>query len=317
MKTTFSPPFLKRALRFLPGRSVLLGAVLLGTSHPSLHAQFSLSANASVNANNETSNGVNGYTLVSESSSDGSYVSAQAAPSFTGLDRNGNTQTMTFNGFGNGSATYGGLHIQAGGTVTNTYYNATNPAYVNDDGSVNPAGSPNYFNTNAYCTFNDTLQYGGTLQAGYQARYIFQVDGASSGYGVLTNLEVSIAGNNEQTFSDNGLPGSFNATYATMDYPINGQTPQTVNVTLSGQFNLETSHVADGSTITGESNYSDTATLTGIEIVDANGNPVSGATVTSGSGTVYQEVVPEPSTWAALLAGCAVLLVIQRRRSRA
>ena len=307
-----SPSFLRSVTGTLPRRSGLLCAALLGVGCSSSLAQSSLSTYEFVGVSNiENSNSID--ALSSNGTSDGSYSSTQFSQSFTGLDRNGNTQTTNYTGFANGSATYGQLHLDTGATVANTYYNASNPIYYDGNtGAVNPAGSPDNYVTGAFINFSDTLQYGGALQAGYQSRYIFRVDGSNNGYGAGEYLNVSIAGNNQESFG-NSNAGNVADTYATMDYPINGTTPQTVNVTFAGYFELFTQNVADGSNITGEANFSDTATLAGIEIVDANGNPVSGVTITSDSGTVYQEVVPEPSTWAAVLAGAGLLTLVLRR----
>ena len=311
MKNNVSPFCFRFAPSLMPGRCVLLGAVLLGAGCSSLLAQSSLSTFVDVGASNpEVTNSI--YLFSSNYSSNGAYESAQATQSFTGMDGSGNTQTMIFSGFSSGSATYGQLHFDAGGTVTNTYYNANNPVYYNGN-TVNPNGSPDYLTTAAFVGFSDTLQYGGALESGYQARYIFAVDGSNDGYGVLANLSVSIAGNQE--FTTFGDPGDVDTTYATMDYPINGQSPQDVDVTFSAQFNLDTPNVADGSNIQGEANFSETATLAGIEVVDANGNPVSGVTITSDSGTVYPEIVPEPGT-CALIVPAALLWFVARWRLR-
>jgi hypothetical protein len=73
--------------------------------------------------------------------------------------------------------------------------------------------------------------------------------------------------------------------------------------------------------------FGDTATLTQILVLDANGNPMSGVTITSASGTVYPlavppapSAVPEPATLPliavsfAMLVGQAVWPAQRRRR---
>lgn len=77
-----------------------------------------------------------------------------------------------------------------------------------------------------------------------------------------------------------------------------------------------------GQNYSGTSDFSFTATLAGIQVVDAAGNPVSGWTVTSGSGTVYPKITPaatpEPGVTTFLLATGipASLLAIRRRRRK-
>ena len=252
------------------------------------------------------------YGLNSNGTSDGSPSSTSAMQSFTGLNGSGSSQTMTFSGSVSASAAYGQLHVDSSGAVTNTYYNANNPVYYNaNTNTVNSAGSPDGLVSLGFADFNDTLQYGGALQAGYQARYIFHITGNNIGYGAAADLSVSIAGNTAENFFDFD-PGNISADWATESYAINGTSPQSIAVQFSDQFTAYTDNLADGSKVAGEANFSDTLTLAGIEIVDANGNPVSGVTVTAASGTMYS-VVPEPATFAFLLPGAFWLICRQRR----
>jgi hypothetical protein len=70
----------------------------------------------------------------------------------------------------------------------------------------------------------------------------------------------------------------------------------------------------------GSSIFSDTATLTGIEVFDQNMNPVHGETFSSASGTIYSEngilATPEPSSLAAVGALLALGVGYQRRRAK-
>lgn len=69
----------------------------------------------------------------------------------------------------------------------------------------------------------------------------------------------------------------------------------------------------------GSSIFSDTVTLTGIEVFDQNMNPVHGETFTSGSGTIYTEngVVPTPEPSGVGVAAVLLALIGLRRRSKA
>ncbi|HMB94532.1 MAG TPA: hypothetical protein VKK61_00690, partial [Tepidisphaeraceae bacterium] len=144
-------------------------------------------------------------------------------------------------------------------------------------------------------------------QNGYKARYIFHVSGANTGVGGAADLTVKIAGDADESFFDFD-PGSFSADWATIDHQINGQNPQTIHVQFSDQFVANTQDFADGSNVSGASNFGDTLTLAQIVIVDANGDPVSGVTISSASGTVYP--VPEPAAFAIALP--AILCLIRR-----
>lgn len=294
--------------------SFLLGAALFTVRPATLHAQNSLSSSEVIGvANTQYSNDV--YNLDSNFSGTGAFTSATANPAFTGLDGRGVIQTMNFDGYASSRAAYGQLHLYARGSVYNTYYNSANAPYYNaNTGTVDPGGSPDYLTAASFASFRDTLQYGGELQAGYRARYFFHVDGTNTGTNALEYLFVNIAGNQESFYNFN--PGSIDTVYATRDYLINGQTPQTISVTFSAQFSFNVNSVNDGTNVFGEANFANTASLAGIQIVDANGNPVSGVTFTSGSGTTYQTVVPEPGTLASAAAGGALLWAVAGRRRR-
>lgn len=67
---------------------------------------------------------------------------------------------------------------------------------------------------------------------------------------------------------------------------------------------------------TANSDFSDTFVLSGLIPMDASGNPVVGATFTSGSGTVYTEngVVPEPSLRWAMFGLLVAMIGLGRSR---
>lgn len=250
-----------------------------------------------------------GYTTLTDVGGDGSPISTSGSFSFTGMDRAGATQTMVFSGSAASSAEYGRLHGRSTARLVNSYYNAANPYYVDGNGGVaNANGSPDDLSATTASFFDDTLQFDGAATTGYFARYIFHVDGTNSGPRSLAVLGVTIAGVNK-TFGD-GDNGFFSADWATDDIPIDGTTPQTIHVQFDTLANFGTESLVDGSTIDGSSDFSSTATLSQILVVDANGRPVSGVTFTSGSGTTYP--TPEPATFAALALGA--LGIVRRRR---
>lgn len=278
-------------------------------------AQVSVSSSAYVGADQ----GFGIAAFDQQSASDNSVVTANATHSFSGLNRAGDPRTMTFTGTTIASSDYGRLHCMTSGRLVNSYYNSANQPYADLNGNViNPLGTPTSMDALGFAVFNDTLQYGGALQAGYKARYIFHVDGINSGLGALADLGVTVDANPGDLFFST-TSGPFTADWVTKDYDINGITPQHINVQFSDQVALTPADFTDGQTYTGTSDFGSTLTLTGVQVVDAGGTPVSGWTVTSGSGTNYPLAVstPEPGV-IALLMGLGVpasLLALRRRRA--
>ena len=71
-------------------------------------------------------------------------------------------------------------------------------------------------------------------------------------------------------------------------------------------------------TLKAEANFLNTVTLTGIKILDANGNQITTFQITSGSGLQYAAagIVPEPAASALLGGGLLTLALAARRRRR-
>ena len=246
---------------------------------------------------------------------DNSVSATSTNTSFTGLDGSGNPQTMNFTGSNWAQANYGIMKCFASGTVTNTYNNPSNPIYydsVND--TYNPAGSPDTLDSLGFAGFNDTLHFGGSLQAGYQARYYWHVEGNNSDGHAVGDMAFGIQGYSDESFFA-FAPGSYNTNWITQSYAVDGVNPQNMHVFFSNQFVVDTFNETDGSTISGTSDFSSTVTLGGIEMLDANGNQVSGWTVTSDSVTQYNTIgsVPEPTSLAVIAIG-AIGFVARRRR---
>lgn len=260
-------------------------------------------------------------TLSRQDTPDNTTASAFLSQNFTGLDGAGNTQTMSFTGTTIARADYGGLHSYTSASILNSYYNASNPAYTDHNGNtINTSGSPSSLIALGFASFDDTLQFGGELQAGYKARYIFHVDGTNSGTGAFAGIAVDIDGAPGDSFFATNV-GSYDELWSTKDFDINGITPQTIHVQFSDQVVLDLFNLTDGQNYSGTSDFSSTATLAGIQVVDASGNPVSGWTVSSASGTSYPllQDTPEPGVTALLFSltlPASFLLRRARKRSR-
>ena len=243
---------------------------------------------------------------------DGGFVEASGSTTFTGLDSNGNIQTMSYSGDGMASADYGLLRTQASGSVSNIYYNPDNPPLVEPGDSINPDGSPSNIQVSAQAVATDTLQFGGSLQAGYQARYQFRLTGVISDPSAFFTMGVTIAGNSERYFSPDDFVGNLLEFYGTQSYPVNGSTPQEVRIQVLSSFAPGISSRPEGSSASGEADFFNTIVLERIEMLDADGNlvPPTEWTVTAASGTNYP--VPEPSGLALLLSLIPALVIVRR-----
>ncbi|MBS1705677.1 MAG: PEP-CTERM sorting domain-containing protein [Armatimonadetes bacterium] len=243
--------------------------------------------------------------------SNGAFAQASASKSFTGLDQSSGSRTMSFDGICRTSSSFGFLHSYSELHATNVYYNANNPSYQHPDGSIDENGSPETLVSLGFAGFNDTLHFGGSLQSGYKARYIFHCSGTNSGVGYLADMAFGIEGYQDESFFSFGQ-GYNSDIWATQSYDINGITPQKVHVQFSNQVVFDLWNYDMGSNLDGVSDYSSTLVLDHIEVVDSSGNLVSGVTVTSDSGTQYQ-VVPEPGTLLILVGGLAAFRRARRK----
>jgi hypothetical protein len=111
------------------------------------------------------------------------------------------------------------------------------------------------------------------------------------------------------------LTGAF-----TFSIPFENLTGQTVTITQTCGVNARTYKVGD--TSSGGCDYSHTITWGGInQVLDQNNAPVTNFTALGSNGTNYAQsfapAVPEPSSWAMLIAGFGLVGAAARRQKRA
>ena len=209
--------------------------------------------------------------------------------------------------------------------VSNIYYNAANPTYYTGTGPVNPTGSPDFFATFGSTTFKDTLTLGPS-DAVY-LRYLFHYEGNitnaqySNAYLSFSAGQYSTSFNTFSTQSSGFISGD----WTTPDWAVASGSP----ILMSGDFYAQVvarSQYTQGVDVNGTSDFSNTLALSSIQLLDANGNQVNGATYLTASGTHYNilgakygpAAVPEPGS-VALLVGVAVSgagFLARRRQKR-
>ena len=272
----------------------------------------SVSSVALVEAGNISSDGsgyIAAYPTVEQYSPTGQAVLATGSQSFTGLDSQGNSQTMTLSGTGKALAEYGILHAYATGTVTNPYYNATNSAYYAGGSQPNLAGSPQYLEVAGQALFSDTLTLNPTIDPVVGLRYIFHLDGNVVDDGHDYAYLSFSAGQYSTTFFTS--PGVTGGDWATPEWNVTPDSP----IPMSGNFgavflvNASPDFTPAGVAINGTADFYNTLSLSSIQLLDANGNQVNGATYLTASGASYNilgatygpAAVPEPGFVAMLI----------------
>lgn len=287
---------------------------------------FSIRTNAYLAAGTTT----NVLSFAWDTSSTGQQVTATGSHSFTGLDSQGNQQTMTLSGTGMASANadpnnpgYFALHAYAQGTLTNPYYNANNPKYFDPtDNTNNPNGSPQYLQVVGQAVWQDTLILSPS-DGVVGIRYVFGWDGKFTDYShAYTYLAFNAGDNGTVFFNQNGETGG---SWATPEWQVTGPM-----IGLSGNFgavmgvNTDPIYTPEGVDVNATANLSDTLTLTGIQLLDANGNQINGAYYTTDSGLHYNvlggiygtNAVPEPGSVALIVGISVVSAGIGLRRKR-
>lgn len=236
----------------------------------------------------------------------------RTSKSFTGLNSQGVRNTMTVSGSAYSSSSYGSIHIYGAGTVTNPYYNATNAPYYDGSGDPNPMGSPDQIAIHGNAGWGDTLTYTGLQGTGYLVNYYFRLEGTVSG-DTEAGLNFSTSATNAPSYNPRTRNG--NELWITPDYRVDWGVPFDINVDFFAGLTTYVSQRAEGATISGSADYSHTLTLAGIVVKDATGKPVTGWSVGSAAGASYPQVVPEPTSLAALALGVGGF-VHYRRKNR-
>jgi hypothetical protein len=246
--------------------------------------------------------GINAFA--SDFSGIGTSIVAAGNETFSGINRNGDSQSMSFAGTAAASAQYGILRTAATGNVNNSFYNVDNPWYYNSDtGSVNENGTPDYLISFGQAQYNDIFTYT-NIGPAVTVNFFYQITGTFSGGAVYHSILVE----NDEDFDNIILTpndgNTINQTYVTKNFSLGDGVLNHFTTVLS-QYDHRPEFSPDGSNVSGEADFDSTVTLTGMVLKDANGAVVNGWSFSSASGADYG-AVPEPATMT-ILALAAVL----------
>lgn len=236
-------------------------------------------------------------------------------------DLGGSGATKTFGGSAYGAAGFGILHSGSSGVAS---CNNLPPGF----NCYGVAGG-----ANSTASFEDTFNITGGPASGFLDLFVVAdgtgevtcigpqaaaVCGVSFGYAQLEGGNpVFFNGVREQS---TGLsPGTNDISVWFPFTAVDGVAQVTDGLSLNTGIQC---YAADNTSCSANVDFSDTAYVAGISVLDANGNPVSGAIVSAESGTDYSNIqvpaeVPEPSTRLTLLLMSAALLgccIVRSRR---
>jgi hypothetical protein len=280
------------------------------------------SANAGIAYNNVfAGNPSTGWQAFDASwSGDGSLTSLSGSANFSGLDQGGNFTTMTYGYSAQASASATQLKAYAYSSLTGGFVNAANPYYF-DGSSINPAGVPDFFWTEANARRTDHLHVIGASGLAY-VRVGVHIDGTLS-QSALTHLsQGALVINGTLVFNS----------YAATDTPSAADTNiQSGLIGVSGGFaDVDFWLTAFAQTVIledypleafeeNEVDFFNTVNIGTFYGFDVNGNPVDLISVTSSDGYAYDTLrvastsVPEPESLA-LVTLALGLVGLSRRK---
>ena len=314
-------------------RFIMLGVALSGVIQ-TVNANVVLSSEVDVLAGNnyyETTLAQDGYINSSTNYPTASLQNYQT--SFTGTNSTGGTQTMDVTASATAEAAAGVLKSSSTLTVTNPYYNSSNPVYLDPSFTVNPNGSPDIIEVDTQAKFNDSLLIdaagtlsslnvfvsltgtitdntglGGTYDDPFYTQSSIAVTDAS-GHTCTTcgTGNVSGTGTYDQTFELNIPVTDPNAVdLGILMYMYNEFSPGALTYDESGSY-------------TSTMDFSHTLQITGIQGLDSSGSNVQLNSVMGSAGDYYPiaSVVPLPNTVWLFGSGLLGLTGISRRKKLA
>jgi hypothetical protein len=227
---------------------------------------------------------------------------------------NSSTQQILAGGEGIGSASFSGIQ-NGGGTnyMLNLLADATGgPGDLRAYSSYSLLAASSYYTAlSAVAVYFDELTINASGQAGGapgSVTFTMQIDGTTTANANATAGFITQVGSAPATQVIPAFQG---------DYTVS----DTIGIQFGVPFDLyfwlaATTDPANGA-LSGTADYSSTAMLTSIQVVDGNGSPISNPSFTSASGLEYtvDGVAPEPGSWLLGGVGLAAIGVFRSLRS--
>ncbi len=243
------------------------------------------------------------------------------------------------------TANYGALSVRASVNVHNPQVRGDRPLYADWDGSAYPVqtgGVPDGYGAEAYARMVDTVQLGNASAS--SVRFRLQLDGTLGGMMPALRSIFMPSASLQLDQRDHGLGGRWSNVYYASTQPTFDSASDTWNmptalvdtsvwsnpfVVKDGkvvfEFSLDArAAVSDlsgfgtsGGSFSADADFFHTLRVVDVQGFDAAGTVVALGQVVGESGAVYAMApVPEPGTWAMLLAGGLLLSAHQRRAAK-
>jgi hypothetical protein len=251
---------------------------------------------------------------------------------YSGLDASGNYSTMTFAATGRADVGEGSLKSSINASIINPFYSEENAPFIteflDDQGSyigqeLTDGGVPSFFAASSLAAMRDQLAVAGAANLS-QVRFTLSLDGTIS-HNSLDGVEIqaqlledrfdrydtlnvfSSAGDFDQTFTS----GVYDVINGKVDFGFTVASSIFYNLMQMGDNTLDRSASVD---------FGNTLKIVAVSGFDSVGQAVTITSATGSNGFAYQVAsagaVPEPTTWALMLAGFGMVGHALRRRPR-
>lgn len=252
---------------------------------------------------------------------------------FQGQDAAGDYAVSSFEAFAKAKSGYGILNTYASATVTNALNNPNNePYYDPETSNTNPEGVPDTFRASAGAFFGDRITFADTVTPAF-IQFDITISASLLSEGI--NFQDPFGSNYARLFLRQWPAETFTTPTAWLFDEIirsPGENMDDFSITVTSapipvvngvatfgfQLNSEISFSSvteDGVTRFGHSDAFHTAVLSGVRGYSESGEVVEGFEFLGASGTDYA-AIPEPATYAAILAFGAVGMTAYLKRRR-